>query len=82
MTKGLNQKNQYLMNQILKMFTNVHDFEVCYFQYYEIWLHHMDPYKKCQYLFYQCAKFKIKVEIMSMHFVGNVKSTCLGMHNG
>jgi len=44
-------------------------------------LHHMDPCTKCQY-FYQCAKFKIKVEISNMHFVGNVKSACLGMHNG
>jgi len=63
------------------MFTNVHDPKVCYFQYYEIWLHHMDPCTKCQY-FYQCAKFKIKVEISNIHFVGNVKSACLGMHNG
>jgi biotin transporter BioY len=29
--------------------------------------------------FYQRAKFKIKVEIMNMHFVGNVKSACIGL---
>jgi hypothetical protein len=31
--------------------------------------------------FLQCAKFKIEVEIMNMHLVGNIKSACWGLHN-
>ncbi len=26
--------------------------------------------------FLQCAKFKIEVEIMNMHLVGNIRSAC------